>query len=106
MTIQANTTFVQSPTTATIQTVKGIPGTNGINGTNGTDGTDGADGDSAYQIWLDLGNTGSEADFIASLKGTTAIDDNVIAPTSTYSSTKIELILGDIEAIIDEINGV
>lgn len=29
----------------------------------------GADGKSAYQIWLDLGNTGSEADFLNSLKG-------------------------------------
>lgn len=30
---------------------------------------DGAVGKSAYQIWLDLGNTGSEQDFIDSLKG-------------------------------------
>lgn len=32
-------------------------------------GTPGADGKSAYQIWLDAGNTGTEADFLASLKG-------------------------------------
>ena len=30
---------------------------------------DGADGKSAYEIWLDAGNTGTEADFLASLKG-------------------------------------
>ena len=29
----------------------------------------GADGKSAYQAWLDAGNTGSEADFLASLQG-------------------------------------
>ncbi|WP_417799516.1 hypothetical protein [Tenacibaculum sp.] len=31
----------------------------------------GADGKSAYQIWLDAGNSGTEADFITSLKGNT-----------------------------------
>mgnify|MGYP000204845656 CR=1 FL=1 len=37
------------------------------------DGRDGVDGKSAYQQWLDLGNTGSEADFINSLKGADGI---------------------------------
>ena len=32
-------------------------------------GNAGEDGKSAYEIWLDAGNTGSEADFLASLKG-------------------------------------
>ena len=32
-------------------------------------GVDGADGRSAYQVWLDAGNTGSVADFLLSLKG-------------------------------------
>lgn len=32
-------------------------------------GDDGADGMSAYQIWLSMGNTGTETDFISSLKG-------------------------------------
>lgn len=36
---------------------------------SGGSSTAGADGKSAYQIWLDAGNTGSEADFLASLKG-------------------------------------
>lgn len=31
----------------------------------------GADGKSAYQIWLDNGNTGTEQDFLNSLKGET-----------------------------------
>lgn len=38
-------------------------------GDDGEQGTQGLPGKSAYQIWLDLGNTGTEADFIASLKG-------------------------------------
>lgn len=49
----------------------GVNGKDGINGTNGRDGIDGKngqDGKSAYQIWLDLGNSGSEQDFINSLK--------------------------------------
>lgn len=36
---------------------------------NGTNGTQGADGKSAYDIWIDLGNNGTEKDFINSLKG-------------------------------------
>ena len=52
----------------------GADGTNGIDGTNGTDGADGADGLSAYDIWLAAGNTGSEADFLASLVGQDGAD--------------------------------
>ena len=37
------------------------------------DGRDGVDGKSAYQQWLDLGNKGTEADFIKSLKGADGI---------------------------------
>lgn len=47
----------------------GMPGKDGVDGTPGTDGQPGADGKSAYQIWLDAGNTGTEADFLASLVG-------------------------------------
>ena len=35
--------------------------------------TDGEDGKSAYELWLDAGNTGTEADFLASLKGDTGV---------------------------------
>ena len=41
--------------------------------TAGTNGVDGQDGKSAYQIWLDLGNTGTEAEFINSLTGSQGI---------------------------------
>jgi hypothetical protein len=40
-----------------------------ITGIAGAPGADGADGLSAYEIWLDEGNVGTEADFIASLTG-------------------------------------
>lgn len=41
----------------------------GKDGINGTNGTNGENGKSAYQIWLDEGNIGTEEDFILSLKG-------------------------------------
>ncbi|WP_304651974.1 hypothetical protein [uncultured Ligilactobacillus sp.] len=46
----------------------GPAGERGPAGKDGQNGHDGKDGKSAYQIWLDLGNTGSEQDFIDSLK--------------------------------------
>ena len=39
-------------------------------GPKGDPGDPGADGDSAYQVWLDAGNTGTEQEFLDSLKGT------------------------------------
>lgn len=46
--------------------LKGIDGTSGQ---DGHDGQDGADGKSAYEIWLEAGNTGTEQDYLNSLKG-------------------------------------
>jgi len=43
----------------------GVVGTSG----GGGGGTPGADGKSAYEIWLELGNSGTEQDFIDSLNG-------------------------------------
>ena len=57
-----------------VQGVAGNDGADGTNGVNGTNGVDGADGDSAYQIWLDAGNTGTEAEFLASLVGATGAE--------------------------------
>jgi hypothetical protein len=42
-------------------------------GPKGDPGDPGADGDSAYQVWLDEGNTGTEQDFLDSLKGADGI---------------------------------
>ena len=51
------------------QGIQGDPGKDGQNGTPGTNGKNGADGKSTYQIWLDNGHTGTETDFLNSLKG-------------------------------------
>ncbi len=47
---------------------KGDQGPQGETGPKGDHGSAGQDGKSAYQVWLDLGNAGSEQDFIDSLK--------------------------------------
>uniref|UniRef100_UPI0040487F97 collagen-like triple helix repeat-containing protein n=1 Tax=Algoriphagus sp. TaxID=1872435 RepID=UPI0040487F97 len=49
----------------------GIPGTTGLQGEAGQPGMAGTNGLSAYQAWIGLGNTGTEANFIASLSGPT-----------------------------------
>jgi hypothetical protein len=48
---------------------KGDKGDLGSQGQQGLPGTDGLDGRSAYEIWLDQGNSGTEQDFLDSLKG-------------------------------------
>lgn len=56
-----------------------------------SNGADGADGDSAYDIWISLGNSGTEQDFIDSLQGADGADAtssyNVITGTITQTST-------------------
>ncbi|MEE4541006.1 collagen-like protein [Streptomyces sp. V4-01] len=47
----------------------GQPGPRGAAGEDGQPGSAGAAGASAYDIWLGLGHSGTQADFIASLKG-------------------------------------
>ena len=46
-----------------------VPAVKGDTGERGERGETGADGKSAYDVWLEQGNTGSEADFLESLKG-------------------------------------
>jgi hypothetical protein len=47
----------------------GSPGSPGSPGDDGTDGADGMDGLSAYEIWINEGNSGTEEDFFNSLQG-------------------------------------
>ena len=54
---------------------------------NGTNGAAGADGASAYQIWLNAGNTGTEADFLASLVGAPGTNGVDGAPGAACEST-------------------
>ena len=49
-------------------------GADGTNGINGQDGINGTNGKSAYEIWLDEGHTGSQADFLEWLKGKSGSD--------------------------------
>ena len=52
-----------------LQGIQGEIGLTGEKGADGKNGVDGQDGKSAYETWLSLGNSGTEADFIISLKG-------------------------------------
>jgi hypothetical protein len=49
--------------------VAGSPGSPGSDGTDGTPGLAGAAGISAYQLWLEQGNTGTEPEFLTFLLG-------------------------------------
>ena len=51
--------------------VDGQDGAVGVNGADGRNGTNGADGRSAYEIAVAHGFTGTEANWLASLKGAT-----------------------------------
>jgi hypothetical protein len=51
-----------------------------VQGTAGADGTDGTDGDSAYEIAVSNGFTGSETEWLDSLNGTDGTDGNDGAP--------------------------
>ena len=60
-----------------------------------SDGTTRGFGKSAYESWLSLGNTGSEQDFIDSLKGQDSnvvdlINDGVVAPNYLWSGTYLD----------------
>ena len=52
---------------------QGIQGIQGLQGVAGNDGTNGTNGNSAYQVWIAAGNTGTEADYLASLVGVQGI---------------------------------
>ena len=47
----------------------GPQGPAGPTGLSGADGTNGTNGSSAYEIWIAAGNTGTEAEFLATLVG-------------------------------------
>ena len=58
---------------------KGDKGDTGEQGEKGDKGDTGADGKSAYEIWLEQGNTGSEEDFLDWLKGITPGEENKLS---------------------------
>ena len=57
-----------------IQGPVGNDGADGVDGVDGLPGSDGADGASAYEVWLNQGNTGTEQDFLNSLQGPSGND--------------------------------
>ena len=57
----------------------GTAGPQGEAGEPGEDGEDGLAGPSAYEVWLELGNTGDEQTFINSLKGADGDDGDDFA---------------------------
>lgn len=59
------------------------------------------DGKSAYQIWLDEGNTGTEADFLASLQGAQGLPSNISRRIQTINSASGAIICN--WALYDEI---
>lgn len=53
------------------QSAEGYTGSDGTNGAPATTPTQGEPGESAYQIWLNLGNKGTPQDFLNSIAGAT-----------------------------------
>lgn len=66
----------------------------------------GAPGKSSYQTWLDLGNTGTEQEFIDSLRGNFSdITDADIAVLKTkLGFDTLEATIADINTLLDDIN--
>jgi hypothetical protein len=66
--------------TYTTPTLAGIQGPAGPSGASGTAGTD---GQSAYDLWLAQGNTGTVQDFLNSLIGPPGVVGNILSGNST-----------------------
>jgi hypothetical protein len=63
-----------------------LVGPQGPPGLDGTTGLNGQDGLSAYQVWLNMGNSGTETQFIASLQGPPGIQGpNGLMPNGTLA---------------------
>ena len=75
--------------------IDGDDGIQGIQGLTGPQGNQGPTGQSAYEVWISLGNTGSEADFIASLTGPIGNDGVGIAQTLSISGDTLFISSGN-----------
>ena len=66
----------------------------------------GQEGKSAYQTWLELGNIGTEQDFINSLKGdfSTMTESDIESLKVALGFDKLEQAITDINTLLDEIN--
>lgn len=77
----------------------GKDGENGVDGKNGTDGINGSDGKSAYIIAVEHGFTGTEDDWLQSLKGA----DGITPDISSYA-TKTDI--AELQKQIESISGI
>ena len=85
--------------------VDGLPGKDGKNGTDGLpgrDGIDGTDGKSAYIIAVEHGFTGTENEWLQSLKG--ADGKNGITPNMSDYATKADI--AELQEQIRQISGI
>ena len=80
----------------------GIPGHNGFDGKNGVDGINGSDGKSAYIIAVEHGFTGTEDDWLQSLKGADGKDG--ITPDMSAYATKTDI--AELQKQIESISGI
>ena len=85
--------------------VDGLPGKDGKNGTDGLpgrDGIDGTDGKSAYIIAVEHGFTGTENEWLQSLKGADGKDG--ITPDMSVYATKTDI--AELQKQIESISGI
>ncbi len=80
----------------------GTDGKNGVDGKNGTDGINGSDGKSAYIIAVEHGFTGTEDDWLQSLKGVDGKDR--ITPDMSAYATKTDI--AELQELIKQISGI
>lgn len=80
----------------------GVPGHNGANGKNGVDGINGSDGKSAYIIAVEHGFTGTETEWLQSLKGADGRDG--ITPDMSDYATKADI--AELQKQIENISGI
>ena len=80
----------------------GVPGHNGADGKNGGDGINGSDGKSAYIIAVEHGFTGTETEWLQSLKGADGRDG--ITPDMSDYATKADI--AELQEQIRQISGI
>lgn len=81
------------------QSAEGYTGADGINGSPASSDAQGKSGESAYQIWLNLGNTGTPQDFLNSIAGSAGI-----AGLNGLSAYQLWLTLGNSGTTEDFLN--
>jgi len=73
----------------------GVDGANGADGADGSNGTNGVDGLSAYQVWVQQGNSGTPADYLASLQGQSITVKGTLTSAQIIGLDTNSLVLND-----------